>query len=239
MKKSLVILLLLATTLPSTSQKLFEDRKQYFKERNLVVIFPSFSLRDSSFFKDIKAKLRKNFKIALDTYWNLSDSVIYEAWNEKGSSVDWYNGIKKYHKGAIFLEYGTSAIPGENLGVWGLLFPDRNRFTNGIGPRPLGNDTTLINIIEEFRFLRLAVMHDDLHNRRKLGAKFVVVRKDYAMNKGEVRLITKLKKKYPDTVVELDKPLFLEALLTRDPRFIYLNRSRLINIEDGTIATID
>jgi hypothetical protein len=244
--KGLIVSLLLAVSLKAQGQRLFENRIKYFKQRELVVMFPMFSPTDSVYFRDIKARVYRNLRIVLNNYWDLSDSIIYEEWNGSGSADEWYAAAKKKHEKSVFLEFGnyfesSRSLTGHGSKAfgYGLTSPKADHLVTQIEARPLGTDTTLINFIEEFRFLRLSVMYDDIFNRKKLGSKFVMIRKDHATTRSEGKLIDKLKKKFPNAVVEVESAVLLDALLTKDRRFIYLNKGSLVNVEDGAIVTLD
>jgi len=215
----------------SVYQSYQQARVDKLKSSKLIVVFPPFAKEDCVFFAPIKKSLHKNFRVALNSFWDLSDSVIYTNWDYSVSKKKYYARLRKKNKNEVFLETGN-----DNNGnmVWRLgIYPDEILF-HQLPPRVLNNDTTLLTIIEEMRFLRLDILYNSIVNKQDLGPKIILLDLGNATNSKHDLFKEEIKQKYPDIYREVEQHTIIYYLLHKNPGFLYVHKSMIINMEDGS-----
>lgn len=207
-----------------------ENRLHYFKQQHLYVetlAFDASGLSDSEMVAAKKQNniLNENLKYAFAHFWDLNDSIIYIEKNE-------VEPAKQKDPAGIFItvEDVTKNIkdltinnPSDSVSLLDLSEP----FING--------DTSLLLMIEEIRFLRYNLLHGDNINTDWILQKVILVDKMRTGNPRWDSFVDDVMKQYKKGVATVDKNIIIQAVLSKDDRYLYVDHGWLINAEDGSM----
>jgi hypothetical protein len=242
MKRLLLQFVLIPTIiLGQTREKEVQERVVYFKSHAIFVTqltLDQKALRRSSEeeIEQAKSKIEKfnkNIRTAFDIFWSVNDTVIFVFDNELKSK-------KKQFKSDIFFELVKIGEQTNDKGqvlpvtAFRLSRPDKADYLKNVLPR-LGIDTSLVNIVTELRQLKLNVTTGDIMMKKDFGRKVILINKDDQMSKLGENYVDLIRSKNKTRIMDVDNKFVLEALMRKDPRYIYIKNGSAFNVEDGTL----
>jgi len=244
--KTLLLLFGLIPTiiLGQTRSKEVEERIKYFKSNPVFVTQLTLDEKkikklDDKHIKEVKREteiLNKNIRTAFTTFWDINDTIIFVADKEIQDKM-------KQFKGAIFFELVNVGEYKNDEGrvvpviAFRLYRPNNDDYFRNIVPRP-GIDSSLVNIITELRQLRLNVITGDVMNKKDLGPKTILINKDDQKGKLGENYTNGIRAKYKENIMEVENAFVLEALMRKDPKYIYIKNASAFNMEDGAMIPL-
>jgi len=206
-------------------------RLDYFKKHHLFVVKVEFehkkkSQKELDSINKCEIITNKNVKKCLERFWDLNDSIFF---------ID-AKTLKEYRKKfpeAIFLNYKT-----ENFYLWNLQIPKNKNLLNDVSPRLFFGDTTLLGITQELRQLRYNILKGNTMYEGDNDVKIVLILNEPALNDCHKKFIDDFKNKYPEGYQIVDEKFLIDAIYSKDERYIYIYCLCIINVEDGSLLNL-
>jgi hypothetical protein len=245
MKRLLLSFLLIPILILAQSKaKELSERIDYFKSQPIFVT--QFTLGEKSFKKlsdkEIEVvkreteKMNKNIRTAFTTFWELNDTLIFVADTELKTR-------KKEFKGAIFFELVKLGESTNEKGkivpitAFRLSRPDKADYFNNVVPR-LALDSSLVNMVTEVRQLKLNVTAGDIMSKKGLGQKIILINKEDKKNKLGESYLNLIHSKFKNSFKEVDNKFVLDAIMSKDPKYVYVKNGSTFNADDGSMSPV-
>jgi bisphosphoglycerate-dependent phosphoglycerate mutase len=245
MKRLFLLLGLIPTiTFGQTRDKEVSERIDYLKSNPIIVTqltldekaIKKLNDKEIQEAKSEIEKINKNIRTAFATFWDINDTIIFVADKELKAKM-------KEFRGGIFFEliklgeYTNGKGQVIPVTAFRLSRPNKADYFKNVVPRP-GIDSSLVNIVTELRQLKLNVTTGDVMNKKDLGRKIILINKDDQRNKFGENYVEVIRSKYKGSIIDVDNKFVLDALMRKDPKYIYLKNGSTFNMEDGTMIPL-
>jgi hypothetical protein len=229
-----------------TRQKFVVDRTNYCKSHP---IFISQISLDENFAKKYLSEqtieevqsqiniINKNIRTAIGTFWDINKNYTFILDKEVKSK-------KKEFKDALFLDlFNCTVFTNEKNQVslqfsFSLSCPKKSSYFNSLTPH-FNIDSSLVLIITEIRQLKLNVTAGTIWNQKDLDAKQILINKDNSLTPSGEKYLEFIRLKYSEAIKEVDNKFLIDALLRKDPKYLYIQNWSTFNVEDGTMIPLE
>ena len=75
-------------------------------------------------------------------------------------------------------------------------------------------------------------------NKKDLGPKTILINKDDKKGRLGENYTNGIRAKYKENIMEVDSEFVLDALMRRDPKYIYIKNASAFYCEDGTLIPL-
>lgn len=246
MKKLLVILISIIPTIiiGQTLNPEVYERTNYFKTQPIFVVQFSLDKRTikklsitekENAFMEID-RINKNLRVAFKKFWNINDTIVFVLDSDLKT-------VKKENKGAIFFELiqigETTNDKGKVLPVtaYHLIRSKKPNYLRNVAFIP-GPDSSLVNTITNVRQLKMQVTTGEMMNKKYLGPKTILININDGINSFGESYVELIRSKYTGSYIEVNSKFVLDAILRKDPKYIYVKNGSTYNAEDGSMIPL-
>jgi hypothetical protein len=223
--------LLLMISIYTSGQNInVSERLDYFKKHKLFVVRVEFEHKRLSKSKlddlvQSEKAINRNLRKCIESFWTLNDSVVY-------IDLNYLKQCSKDFKDDVFLTFYN-----ENFYSYMLRIPGSKNLLNDISPRML-SDTALLDITQEIRQLQYNVVYGNSTYHGAAVKKQALILDEAPANNFHRQFIEEFKRKHPGSYKIVNRDFLMNAVLNKDPRYVYVYKLCVINIEDGSLLQI-